>query len=176
MKYRAVTVSGPICSGKSILFKSLPQKLNWPSYSASQFFRDWCREHNVPLFAANLRPESLTREIDQGTRAKLLQEKNIILEGWLAGYMGQGIEGVLKILLTCGDKERIRRFAQRENVSLEKAQEEIQKREKNLFEKWADVYGRDDFFDPKYYDLVIDTTYLKPEEISNLVVEKIGEK
>lgn len=173
MKYHAITISGLICTGKSSLFKGLKQKLLWPSYSASQFFRDWCKEHNVPIFVAELRPESLTREIDEGMRKKLLTDENLILEGWLAGFMAKGISGVLKVLLTCQDEEGIKRFAQREKVSLEKARREIQKREGNLFQKWANVYGRDDFLEPKYYDLVVDTTQLKPKEVAELVLKKL---
>lgn len=173
MKYHAITISGLICTGKSSLFKNLKQKLGWSSYSASQFFREWCQEHTVPLFVAEARPESLTREIDEGMRKKLVEGEKIILEGWLAGFMAKGIPGVLKVLLTCRDEERIKRFAQRENVSQEKAREEIRKREDNLFQKWKRVYGRDDFLDPKYYDLIVDTTQLKPKEVAELVLKKL---
>lgn len=173
MKYRVITISGKICTGKSALFKNLKQKLGWSSYSASQFFRDWCKEHSVPIFDAQLRPESLTREIDEGMRKKLAEGKNLILEGWLSGFMAQGIPGVLKVLLTCQDEERIKRFAQRENVSSEKTRKEIQKREDNLFQKWRKVYGRDDFLEAKYYDLVVDTTQLKPEKVVDLVLKKL---
>lgn len=170
MKYHAATISGLICTGKSSLFKDLKQKLNWPSYSASQFFRQWCREHKVPIFAAEKRPESLTREVDEGMRKKLLTGENLILEGWLSGFMAQEIPGVLKVLLACQDRQRIKRFAQREKASQDIAREEIQKREDNLFQKWGNVYGRDDFLEPKYYDLVVNTTHLQKEE----VLEKVS--
>lgn len=175
MKYRAITISGKICTGKSSLFTELVKKLGWKSYSSSQFFRDWCLKHNLPIFAAHLRPESLTREIDEGAKEKLLDEKNIIIEGWLAGFVAQKIPGVLKVLLTCDLEMRIKRFSQRENVDITCARREIEKREGNLFEKWQKVYGRSDFFDPKFYDLVIDATNLKPKEILDLVLQKLEE-
>lgn len=96
------------------------------------------------------------------------------MEGWLAGFIAQGIPGVLKVILICQDEERIIRFAKRENVSLEVAGKEIKIREENLFNKWKRTYGREDFFDPKYYDLVIDATCLKTREVLDLVLEKIG--
>jgi len=188
VKYHAITISGPICSGKSSLFKTLCQKLGWLSYSASQFFRDFCQKNNLPLFAANLRPVSLTRKVDQEMRKKLLAGENLILEGWLAGFIArlpspggeatggqaQGIPGVLKVLLICEDGERAKRFAKREKISLQKAFREIRKREGNLFGKWGKVYGRRDFFEPKFYDLVIDTTRLKPKEPVDLVLKEMG--
>ena len=174
MKYHALTISGKICTGKSALFKLLEQKLGWEVYSASRFFREWCRDHNMPIFAAELRPVELTREIDQGMREMLLQKEKIILEGWLAGYMAQGIPQVLKILLVCKDEERIKRFAKREGILFEKAKEEIQKREDNLFQKWKRVYGRADFFEPQYYDLVVDTADLKLKEVVDLVLARIS--
>lgn len=175
MKYRAITISGKICTGKSSLFKALVKKLGWKSYSSSQFFRDWCQKHNLPIFAAHLRPESLTREIDEGAREKLLGEKNIIVEGWLSGFMAQKIPGVLKVLLVCDDEIRVERFSQRENVDIAGARQEIEKREGNLFEKWQKVYRRSDFFDPKFYDLVIDATNLKPKEVLDSVLLKLKE-
>lgn len=175
MKYRAITISGKICTGKSSLFKTLVKKLGWESYSSSQFFRDWCQKHNLPIFAVHLRQESLTRKIDEGVREKLLKEKNIIIEGWLSGFMGQGISGVLKILLICADEERIRRFSQRENINISRASQEIKKREESLLKKWKKVYGRSDFFDPKFYNLIIETTNLKPKEVLDLVLRKLKE-
>lgn len=190
MKYYAITISGRICSGKSSLFKSLCQKLGWPSYSASNFFRDFCQKNTLPLFAADLRPAELTQKVDQGMREMLLKKENLIVEGWLAGFMArlpprstgsiggqaQGIPGVLKILLICQDKERFRRFAQREKVSLAEAEKEIKKREENLFRKWRKVYGRQDFLAPKLYDLVIETSHFSPKEVLNLVLEKLEGK
>lgn len=168
-----MTISGKICTGKSFLFTALSQKLAWKTYSASQFFREWSQKHGVPLFAAHLRPESLTRKIDEGVREKLLKEKKIIIEGWLAGFMAQNIPGVLKVLLVGEDKERARRFAQREGITPTQAKNEIKKREASLFKKWQKVYGRNDFLKPQFYDLVIETTHREPEEVLNLVWEKL---
>ncbi|MBI4100778.1 cytidylate kinase family protein [Candidatus Microgenomates bacterium] len=174
MKYHAITISGLICSGKSSLFNALRQELNWKSYSASDFFRKWCQEHNVPLFAAELRPVELTKKIDQQMRHEIERDGNIIVEGWLAGFMTQGIPGVFKILLVCEDAERIKRFAQRENVSLDQAKAEISKREASLFAKWRKVYSRNDFFKPDFYDLAIDTTQLKPNEVLEKVLKSLN--
>lgn len=176
MKYRAITISGRICTGKSFLFKALWQKLGWESYSASQFFRNFCQRENLPLFAAELRPESLTREVDEEIRQRLLSGEKVIIEGWLAGFKAQNIPGVLKVLLVCSDEERAKRFAQREKISQDIARGEIKKREDNLFQKWQRVYGRDDFFELKYYDLVIETTNLKPEGVLKLVLTELEEK
>lgn len=173
MKYQAVTISGKICSGKSSLFKNLVQELNWPSYSASQFFRQWSQEHQVHLFDAEARSDSLTCEVDKGMREKILEGKNLILEGWLAGFMALGLPRVLKVLLICHNKVRIERFAKREKITLAKASEEIKKREEALLNKWRRVYGREDFFEPKFYDLVIDTTRLGKIEVLRLVLEKV---
>lgn len=176
MKYRVIAISGKICTGKSSLFKDLCQKLGWESYSASQFFRGWCLKRNLPLFAAHLRPDKLTREVDQEMKDALLGGEKLIAEGWLAGFTAQDIPQVLKILLTCEDRERAKRFAQREKISLAKAHQEIQKREANLFQKWKRVYGRQDFLAPKLYDLVIETSHFSPKEVLNLVLEKLEGK
>ncbi len=172
--FKKITLSGPICSGKSSAFKNLQKKLGWPSFSASEFFRDYCQKKKIPLWQAEKRPDSLTRKVDLGMRERLKKKENLILEGWMAGIMAQGIPQVLKVLLTAEDKERVKRFAIREKLSQKEAGKKLREREENLLAKLKRVYQRDDFLVPKNYDLVIDTTFLKPKETAQKILDKLN--
>lgn len=172
-KYTKITISGPICSGKTSLFWSLQEHLIWPTFSASQFFRDYSRTHNLSLEKAEEQSNILTRKIDTRMAEMLKSSGNIIVEGWMAGIMANNIPGVLKVLLTCSDKERISRFAERENVSLREAENRIKQREVNLLRVLTRIYNRSDFLNPKNYNLVIDTTLISKNKLLSLVVDKL---
>ncbi len=167
--YTKVTISGLICTGKTTLFWNLQKKLTWPSFSASQFFRDYSRTHNLSLETAAEQNNRLTREVDEHMKKLIIESKNIIVEGWMAGIMAKDLPAVLRVLLTCDFSVRVRRFADREQVAPSEAENRIRTREKNLFDKLKDIYNRDDFVDPSNFNLVIDTTSLSSEPLLEMV-------
>ena len=68
-----------------------------------------------------------------------------------------GLPHVLKVLLQCDDALRIDRVVNRDNLSVEEAKKHLQEREEANLKKWERMYGVSDFWDPKHYDLVINT-------------------
>lgn len=172
--YTKVTISGRICTGKTTLFWPLQKKLKWPTFSASQYFRDYSRTHGASLQKAEEQHPDLTREVDLRMKTLLSEQEHIILEGWMAGIMADQTPGVLRILLTCDDHERARRYAKRDSVSLDEAQEKIKEREASWTTKLSRIYGRSDFFDPENYNLIIDTTHRSLEETLALVYKTLG--
>ncbi|MBI4064745.1 cytidylate kinase family protein [Candidatus Gottesmanbacteria bacterium] len=171
--YNKVTISGKICTGKTTLFWLLQKKLGWPTFSASQYFRDYSRSTGVSLQKAEEQNPNLTREVDLRMKKLLLEEEHILLEGWMAGIMADQIPDVLRILLRCEDVERTNRFAKREKVSDEEAKASIEERERNLFTKLDEIYHRSDFVNPKNYNLIIDTTRKPLEEPLGVVLKAI---
>lgn len=171
--YNKVTISGKICTGKTTLFWDLVKHLGWPTFSAGQFFRDYARIHNLSLEGAEEQTPKLTKEVDQGMQKLLEKEGYIIIEGWMAGIMADKMPGVLRILLTCGDNERFQRFARREKISLADAQKRVLERDQNWFEKLKSIYRRNDFFDPKKYNFILDTTNLTPKLSLQRVLEAL---
>ncbi len=173
MTYNKVTISGRICTGKTTLFWILQKKLGWPTFSASQYFRDYSRSTGVSLQKAEEQNPNLTKEVDLRMKKLLLEEEHILLEGWMAGIMADQMPDVLRILLTCEDTQRIKRFAKREKVSEEEAKANIEERERNLFTKLEEIYHRSDFVHPKNYNLVIDTTHKSLEETLGVVLKAL---
>jgi len=174
--YDRATISGQICTGKTTLFWSLQKILGWPMFSASQFFRDRARTQNVSLQKAEEQNSNITKEIDFEMQSLLKKKHNILLEGWMAGIMADDIPGVLKVLLVCDEEKRIERFMQREQISREEAINKIREREGSWEKKLEKIYNRNDFWDPKHYDLVIDTTNKSPQEILDAVLQALGHK
>lgn len=193
LKYKNVTVSGKICTGTSTLVALLVKVLGWESWSGGEFFRDYCRKHNLELEEAGKRSDELSRKVDYAMRERLQKEEEIILEAWLSGFVAQGVGGVLKVLLSCNDDLRVDRFVNRDRVSVSEAVRHIKKREKENLKKWRRVYKTEwkqwvvskgalsgdepiDFFDPRLYDLVIDTYFHSREETLSKVLDALGYK
>lgn len=172
--YKKIAISGLICTGKTSLFWGLQEKLIWPTFSASQFFRDYSRTHHLLLEKAEEQSETLTRKVDHRMAEMLKGSGNILIEGWMAGIMADNYPDVLKILLTCQDQVRIKRFAAREKISEKEAAFHIREREKNLFKILAKIYHRNDFVNPQNYNLVIDTTTISVDMLVRQVLTKVS--
>ena len=61
----------------------------------------------------------------------------------------------------------------RENKTYEQVKSEIEKREHGEVERYQKLYGMD-YKNPTNYDLVIDTSFLTPEEIIEKILEKLS--
>lgn len=179
-KYKNITVSGKIAVGTTTLAKSLTGILDWKYVNAGELQRMWDREHGIDEIrqGATARPDERERDIDERMTKRILQnEKNYICEGWLSGFMAQRISGVLKVLLVCSDEAiRIDRVVNRDRVTIEEAKRFIRQREEENISKWKKLYGDFDFWDPSYYDLVIDTFSSGPMQTLGKVLDKLGYK
>ena len=175
MKYQKILISGKRCTGKTTLFWDLQKKLAWPTFSTSQFLRDFIYTHGISrgLKQVEDKSQEITQEIDQRTTSLLKANSPVIVETRAFGQIFDQFPDTLKILLVCDDQERIKRSSFRQTISLQKAKKRLFKKDKEWFEKMKSLYQRDDFFELKYYDLVIDTTSLVKKEVLNLVLKKL---
>lgn len=174
LKYRNITISGLVCTGTSTLSRHLADKLKWERSSTGEMFRQYCAEKNIPLEQTSLRPDSVTLEIDGMVKNRLINDKNLIMEGWLTGFLAREIPGVFKILLVCDAALRIDRIVNRDNMAVDIAKAHIETREAENLKKWQRIYGVSDFWDPKYYDLTIDTYSSSKEETLQKTLTALG--
>ena len=177
--YTNITISGKIASGTTTLAKNVREILQWKYVNAGFIQREWDRQHNHNENAqgASSRPDEHEREVDAMTKKMLASEQHIIYEAWLAGFMAQGIDKVLKVLLYCSqDSIRIDRVVNRENITIDEAKHRIKQREEENIAKWKKLYGDYEFWDTKYYDLIIDTYASGPMETAGIVLDKLGYK
>lgn len=183
MNYKNVTISGRVASGATTLFNHLKEVLvpkGWTFFSGGEFMRDYAIEHKLITeedkshHTSTLYSDDFDRRIDNLMKKRLGEENKLIIEADLAGFNAQGIPGVLKILLTCDDALRIDRLVNRENLTVEEAKEHLIKREGENIAKWKRLYGDHDFWDPKLYDLVIDTYKYGPSETMEIALKAIG--
>ncbi len=173
MIFNKITISGKICTGKTTLLKDLQKKLNWPIFMTGKLFREYVEKNKLDLEQVEEQNDMLTKKIDYQVRDLLHDKGNLIVDGWMSGIMSANLPDVLKVLLTCDDNIRYQRFAERENINIEEAKKRVEERQLNWFKKLEKIYGRNDFLDPKNYDLIIDTSNISSDEVLKKVVEKL---
>jgi cytidylate kinase len=183
---RIITVSGRIAAGSTTLAKNLSKTFNWRHIEGGDIFWERVRSKlGLDSKDTNKRPDDEDKIFDSELKKILADEKNLIVETKLAGFNAQGIDGVFKILVICQDEHgedhidiRIDRFINREESSISEAKAELIEREKNDIEKWRRIYANKDpewvYWNPKYYDLIINTYSNNPTDSLNLVLDKIN--
>jgi len=177
LKYENITISGKIGVGSTTLSASLRETLQWKYINAGQLQREFDRQNNINehLHGALSRTDEHEREMENMAVQTLQNEKYIIYEAWLSGFIARDMVHVLKVLLMCtNDAVRIDRVVNRENIDVITAKQYIKQREEENIKKWKNLYRDFDFWSPAYYDLVIDTYASGPMETAGKVLDKLG--
>lgn len=184
LKYSSLAISGAPGAGRSTLLrnlKPLAESWGWKTFSGGDWARQFAirngthkpddRKHHM----ATDYSDEIDHEIDAAMREKLSDPAaHYVVESWIAGWNMRGLPHVLKVLLNCDDSLRIDRLVNRDNLTVDQAKEHIHARQETNFAKWKRMYGVTDFWDPKYYDLVIDTYSNGPKETLDIVLAKLG--
>jgi len=201
--YQNIAISGLPGSGSTTLLNLLKEELEldgWHGYSGGEFMRAYASEKG--LFddgkkihhSATHYEDGFDRKIDMGVREKLQTEQKWIIEAWLAGFLAQGLDKTLKVLLICSDDAvRIDRIVNRDEVSVEEAKHHIKERYQANLAKWARMYEQEwqkwvidantlsthnpiDFWNPKLYDVIIDTYSTNQAKTLRIVLDAITKK
>jgi predicted cytidylate kinase len=185
-RYSSIAISGPPGAGRSTLLKNIKtivEPLQWETFSGGDWSRQFSIEsgkHNADdvthHFAVDV-SEEVDHKIDLALREKLSDPNtHVAVESWIAGWNMRGLKHVLKVLLMCDDALRIDRVVNRDNISVEQAKKHLRDREDSNLSKWSRMYSvpTNDFWDPKHYDLIINTYSHGPQETLNLVLQALG--
>ena len=170
-----ITISGTPGSGKSTVCTLLEEKLKLRYVYSGMIFRSLAKKHNMTLADFGKYCEN-NREIDHeldDQQLEILRKGDVILEGRLAGWLAYKNKiSALKVMLDTDMQTRAERIVKRENGSIEERKKEIIEREKSEVARYKKYYDID-LKDTSIYDLVIDTKNLTPDEIVEIILEKI---
>lgn len=174
-----ITISGLPGSGTTTASKKLAKELNYKHIDAGQVFRQAALEHKMSLSDFEryvLEHLEEDRKLDKKIMTYAKDNKNIILEGRLTGWMTKKYKiPSFKIWLMAPKKIRADRIARRERISFKEALKDIDLRETAIRQRYQECYGID-IDDTSVYDLVVDSSKKLPEEILTFVLDKINKK
>ena len=168
-----VLICGKRCTGKTTLFWDLQKRMNWPIFSASQYLRDYIYRNGLSNNRGDIEKhhENLSHEIDERITNLFESGESVVVEARAYGEIKKPFSGVLKVLLIADDVCRYKRASNREGVAYPRAAKRVEKKDEEFMSRAGKVLGFYDFYDEKYYDLVIDTTNLTPEQVVDKVIE-----
>ena len=172
MKKQCVTVSGLPGSGTTTISKMLSRKTGLKVYSSGKAFRTVASKMGLTLgelTELSEKEKRIDQEIDEAA-LRIIKDGNYIIEGRLAGWLSyeQNITS-LKIWIKAEERIRHERIVSRDEN--EKDKEMIVKREKSELGRYRKYYGFD-LESTDIYDLVFDSSILKPEEIIGAILKE----
>ncbi len=172
-----ITISGIAGSGKSTVAKLLAKRLNYKHYSIGDFMREIAKERNLSLLELSKLAENdktIDKELDK-KQVELAKEDNFVIDSRLGFHF---IKDSIKVFLEVNLNEAAKRILKekREHEQYKDIQESIEKiktRINSEDRRYKDYYGIH-YHDKDNYDIVIDTTEQKPEEIVEKILKTIN--
>ena len=178
-----ITISGPAGSGKGTIAKMLAEHFGYDKFSTGDFRRLAAKDKGMTIEEFNKLGESDSSTdliADEYQRKLGLEKDDFVIDARLAWYF---IPHSIKLYLYVSDNvaaERIfadnsqNRINQTKVHSIEQQKQLCIERNKSDLFRYKNIYGIENFTDPKHYDLVIDTSYLTPQEIFDKILDFIS--
>lgn len=137
-------------------------------------FRQMALERNMDFWDFCRLAESdddIDRELDRRQVEMAMAEDDCVLGSRLAIWMLKDAD--LKIYLTADAETRAERIYKREGGSFEQRYEETVQRDKHDSARYMRIYGIDNSKADEVADLVISTDDKSPEEIVDIILDKV---
>jgi cytidylate kinase len=168
-----ITVSGISGAGKTDGARAIAKAFKLRYISAGKILRDIAKKRKMSLEQISaIRGSEIDHEMDRRSLEFAMKGK-VVLDGRLTGWVA-GNWADVRIFYTCPLNVRAERVVNRDNITVEEAKINLQKRDDQDHEKYQKVYGIDSF-DRSIYNIVIDNRDLTKKESKILPVKLVKE-
>jgi predicted cytidylate kinase len=175
VQFHAFTLSGEVGSGKSSIARQFGELLpGWRLVNTGQRFRDFCASKGMSIQEVANLPDEVHEEFDMAQRDLLEGEKDIIVEGRLAGWLSRDFDWVFRIWCYAPVDVRAHRLMTREGISYEHAMADLHERDEGDLLKYRRIYTLEDYRLPAFYHLHLDTSQHSPPELARLALQAAG--
>lgn len=137
-----ITISGPAASGKSSAAKGVAKRLGMKHVSMGVVFREMASEQGLPLDEFLAKSTADFHERADARQLEYAMRGGVVIEGRLGAWVA-GDHAQMRFWLTAPLKERGRRAAGREGLSLDDAVRAVRKRDAIDVDNYKRIYGFD---------------------------------
>jgi cytidylate kinase len=166
-----ITVDGLVSSGKSTGAKAIAEALGLGYVWIGKIQREYAEKRKLPLEKqTETREPEIDIEMDRTILEKAMKGKCVIdarICGWVSGNHAD-----IRIFYDPPFEIRVERYADREKVSLEKAREEVGRRDQADIETYKKLYGID-MNDKNIFDIIIDNSKFTEQDAKTKPVELV---
>ena len=176
-----ITISGMPGSGKTTVAKLLAKKLRMKFYSIGDLRGRMAMERGLTLEQLNeigMKEAWTDREADEYQKKLAEKENDFVIESRLGfHFIPHSIKIFLDVDMVTGARRifKDQRPDERKKNTLEDAIVAIKKRTESDKKRYKKYYNID-FMDKSHYDMVIDTTRLAPEQVTEKIIKMIKQK
>ena len=174
----AITISGTPGSGKSTIAELLKETLSIPYVYSGMIFRQLAKKYKMSLAEFGQyceQHDTIDRELDD-KQVQLLKKGNVLLEGRLAGWLAVLNKiPAYKIWIDADPKTRAERIVNREGGSVSNQLLKLIAREKSERKRYEKYYHID-ITDTSIYDLIIDSSQMKPDKILSIILQRLTQE
>lgn len=176
MKKHIISIAGDLASGKTTVTNMMAEELGYVVYKNGEYFRKLATEHNMSVTEFNKYVEDhpeIDRQIEMSATNFAKDHDNFIIDARLGWYsVPESFKIYLKVDIdesakrAFGDEKR----KKTENfATIEEYKTDLKKRYELENNRYFNLYGVHKN-DMNNYDLVVDTTLLKPEEVKEKIL------
>lgn len=194
-----ITISGTPGAGDTTTTEMLAQELDYDHIKVGEIQKKIAKKEGLDSEELwekqEENPEELKdfhKKLDKKQREVAKEREKLIINGKLSAHHIKNAD--LKIFLDADIKERAKRILMREKIGreefakkidqetgykepkekdLHKKIEEIKKRQEKETDHWEKLYGFNYIKDKEIYDLTIDTTNKKPQEVVKTIKKHV---
>ena len=178
MNIHIITMAGDIASGKGTVTSLLKEELGYEIYKNGEYVRKLAKDMNMSIveFQEYLNQhEEIDREVEKSASIYAKEHDNLIIDARLGFYaVPHSFKVYLKVDLDEAARRAFndpnRKATESFNTVLEQKQDMI-KRQHSENTRYKTLYHVDNL-DMSNYDLVIDTTYITPDEVADIILDR----
>ena len=174
-----ITLTGNLGSGKSTIAKIMSEKYGFEIYSTGSIIRELAKERHLSVLEMNKlmqQDNSFDHIIDERTtRTSVESEKELFFDSRLAWYFAKN---AFKVFLSVSIDEAARRVFNDNKRGNVESYASLKETKANLIERahtedvrYKEIYDID-YFNLNNYDLVLDSTYTKPELLAEVIINE----
>lgn len=177
-KKNIISLSGELASGKGAVSEILMSQLNFTIYRNGDYFRKLGREMGMDVTSFNEYVENhpeIDRQIEYSAAEYAKTHDNFVIDARLGWYaVPQSFKVYLKVDINEAAKRAFydqKRKSSEYFKTLEEQKADMEKRYQLENERYYKLYNvRKE--DESNYDIVIDTTNMKPEEVADIIIKE----